>query len=383
MGWILLYGAVLIIAALFVGFIIALFVLDPNSIVARVLVITLIAVPAVIFLAGVDRIKHRVASARYFRSLPKIDTSAFRRAFPEFEERFLIEVRRLVASHFRIDPDKVSSELYLGGGSALGYLLPSLYESLFKHFRPVASPAFERMTEKTARPRPAHAVNFPEGDVNSLHDLLREIDRLKHLAPVPARPGSEATNPGNRALARGLLTKSTDKMSAEEFANLERRALVSPIARWISKKFFSYDQTPLQTDLAEREVQVCHMVVERVAIGVEWNDEGPIIFLDAGTGEVLFLVGQWMCQGLMKVSDRAFADWDGETSFFKGICLRRAPRSGLVLSLEVTDSELVRSERSIPHKAIWYLGESCFVPGSLDTLEANLRAMGEAKAPSR
>jgi hypothetical protein len=118
----------------------------------------------------------------------------------------------------RIVPEKISSELYLGQGSALGYLMPSLYHSLFKHFRPTTVPPIEMLTDRTGAidPQQVHIVYFPVKEVNSLRDLLLEIDQLKHLDLTNPQEGSSSSNPKNRPIPKGNLTKTTDKMSDEE-----------------------------------------------------------------------------------------------------------------------------------------------------------------------
>lgn len=375
----LLYGVGLIVIAFSVCLLIGICFPDPSSIIGRIFVIGFISILALVLLAVIDGIKKSVAVRRYLRALPKVDAQSFRQAFPEYEENSLFEVRQIIATRLRIDPDKVSSELYFGRGSALCYRMSSLYVSLFKRFRPASVPEIEMVTVRTAgiRPRPAHIVDFPAEEVSSLGDLLREIDRLRHLEISPLGQARESVSPQSESAAAGSLTKTFDQFSAEERAYLEGHRLTNPIAKWISTKLFSYDETPLKTDLAEGVAEVCDVIVGRVAIGVEHNDEGPIFLLDVGNGEILVLIGQWMCKPqFMKVQERLLDQWDSETSFFKRFCLRRAPGTGAVLSLTVKDGELIRAERSIPHEAIAYpFGESCFMRGSFDTLEADLMTL--------
>lgn len=375
-GSILLYGLGLVVLAFAVALIIGLCFLGAPTFFSQIVIIGVMAVLAVVFLAGVDGIRHRIALRRYLSSLPMVDARNYCKAYPEYDRDFLLEVRQRIAAHFRIDPDKVSPEMDMSPSSPLN--IHSLLGALFHHFRPAASPELQRPTPKTARhPRPAHVVDFPVDGVSTLRDLLREIDRLRHRDPAAPDPDAILIEPASAFSSRlgtGSLTISTAKISPDEDAYLKSRAKSNPVSRWISRVIFSDDDGPLQADIDGGVVEICVVTVERVAVGIPGGNEGPILFLDLGYHVILALNGPWMFKPqLFKVPERTFLQWDAENSFFKAFYLRRAPRTGLVLGLKVTDETLIQSERSIPRDAIFPFGESRFLEGSLDTLENDLK----------
>ena len=175
LAWVLLYGTGMVLIAILGCLLIALFFPAAPTTFSGVIVMGFISILAFIFLGLLDGIRHRVALRRYLDALPRMDASAFRLAYPEYEEEFLFEVRNLIAVHFRIEPDKILP------GIDLGWASHSLYAELFKRFRPPATPALEQLSLRTGAldPRPAHVLDFPAGETDTLGDLLREIELLR------------------------------------------------------------------------------------------------------------------------------------------------------------------------------------------------------------
>jgi hypothetical protein len=122
-----------------------------------------------------------------------------------------------------------------------------------------------------------------------------------------------------------------------------------------------------QTDSATVEVLTVEM--GRLAVGEEWNDEGPILFFELGHGELLVLWGQWLYDPHVVTSELLDIDalWE-RNRWFKHFELVRSPFSGLVLSLKSIGSETVTSVGMVRARQCLPPRPSELFQGSLDAL---------------
>ncbi len=128
-------------------------------------------------------------------------------------------------------------------------------------------------------------------------------------------------------------------------------------------------------DASLGRVEVVEVTDPVVVQQEEYNDEGPIYYLDIGGGKIMFVWGQWMFDPNVFPGNHwhAAADNDDEplpfpSSHFR---LHRAPTSGRVLRVENLGTR-VQPTKTIPVKAVALsnLRECEIASGSLDDLPA-------------
>ncbi len=120
--------------------------------------------------------------------------------------------------------------------------------------------------------------------------------------------------------------------------------------------------------------EVLQVEAEGLAIGEEWGDEGPILIIDLGFGELLWLSGQWLYD--QSIVDRPI--WERLESSPAGcwprrFSLERAPRSGLVFGVWGTGDATESPIAWIKNSDLYYFGDSRILKGGIRTVEHDLK----------
>jgi len=137
---------------------------------------------------------------------------------------------------------------------------------------------------------------------------------------------------------------------------------------------FARARTQSQGDVNLGAVEVFEVTDPIVVKQEEYNDEGPIYYLDIGEGKIMFLCGQWMFDPHI-VPDGPSQVPDDETMAFPSshFRLHRVPTSGDVIRVENLGKP-VAPVKTIPAKAVAIPAcrASEIVEGSLEDLPAVL-----------
>jgi hypothetical protein len=124
--------------------------------------------------------------------------------------------------------------------------------------------------------------------------------------------------------------------------------------------------------------------VERLAVGEQKGDEGPLLFCDVGDNKILCLIGQWLYDPHVTVDE---TDMDIERAWFRSFVLARAPSTGIVFELRSLIPDLIQPEHLIAANAIppliHLLGQSFVIEGVLDTIEESLKRYTHIKRNHR
>ncbi len=178
-------------------------------------------------------------------------------------------------------------------------------------------------------------------------------------------------------------------MKDDERIRLKTFAFPNPLLGWLNDRLAS---APNSIPVTRREYSLDYergvvevLQIDAVAFGTgeEWNDEGPIYFVDLGGGKILWLCGQWLFDPTI-VDKRILKLIDAEEdSWPKRFTIERAPASGFVFHIFDGSDELVRSSNLVQHKDIHYLGYSRVFSGTFSSLESDLaRAVESFLNPS-
>lgn len=134
--------------------------------------------------------------------------------------------------------------------------------------------------------------------------------------------------------------------------------------------------------LERAKVEVLTIQNPQVVQQEEYNDEGPIYYMDIGQGKLLFVCGQWMFD---QSTYRALSEFGKEDNDDENwppfpcaeFVLYRVSESGKVLQIEIKGAKL-SPVRTIKRKEVplTHIAESMIIDGSLDDLK---RAMAGAK----
>ncbi len=180
-----------------------------------------------------------------------------------------------------------------------------------------------------------------------------------------------------------MVAIQTRAITDDERKRLKKYAFPNPLSGWLSDKLAS---SPKSIPATRREYRrdyergvVEALEIEAVAFGTgeEWNDEGPIYFIDLGENKILWLCGQWLFDPT--VVDKRILDLTDteENSWPKRFTVERALESGLVFRIFGGSEELIRSTNLVQHKDIYYLGDSRVFEGTFLSLESDLARAAE------
>ncbi len=151
-----------------------------------------------------------------------------------------------------------------------------------------------------------------------------------------------------------------------------------PASVWVYRSF-SLERRRTTVDAQSGDVQIIHVLDPIVVTQEEYNDEGPIYYLDIGMGQLLLLWGQWVYDSeVFPDSPWHASSPDDEsgipfpTSDFR---LHRSPSSGRVLRVELSGVPITPIKVLKPQDVVLSgLRESELFAGSLSDLPSAIRA---------
>ena len=178
-------------------------------------------------------------------------------------------------------------------------------------------------------------------------------------------------------------------MTGIERARIHKEASPGLFSRLLRKIIVPTDvilpsASEYKKDYAENRVQRFEITCNAFASGEEWGDEGPIYFIDTGDGNILYLCGQWLLDPFIVQEAEALIVSSNEAArWFTAFQIDCVPFSGHVFSIMAQSSEMIAATRVVKNSDIRYLGLSCLFPGSLASLEPDLRRYFEQRQRQR
>ena len=148
-------------------------------------------------------------------------------------------------------------------------------------------------------------------------------------------------------------------------------------AVWLYRTFAAR-RTTLRSDIANEQVEVIEVRDAEFVEQTEYNDEGPICYIDIGDGKLLFVWGQWMfdesiytyaARSNLEREQEDQEDWPPFPS--SAFVIHRVIESGQVLSIEILGEKL-KPKRVIKSQDIPLSGhpDSLVMDGKLDDLKS-------------
>lgn len=166
---------------------------------------------------------------------------------------------------------------------------------------------------------------------------------------------------------------------AKDLARVRGRGLRSWLTRraW-GEQYYAWMAAGLERDAADGVLESMEVAAGRLVVGDERADEGPLLFMDVGGGQVLCLCGQWLHDPHVV---RGIADLPAE-AWFRRFALVRAPGTGEVIGIDPLGTEVLPSSGRVPVEDVAYFGQSVIVPGRTTDVREAL-APFHALAPRR